>query len=176
MLTLLRRLLLTGLFLTLLATNILTLTSVAFNAAVSGLISSALGIQTVTGMMNQRLAGKDKMIRQQKTSAAKRKVAVRKFGSRLSARTRRVATRSIAAIPGEAIPYLGVAVLIAGTSYELYEACESLRDLETLYAELGLDDKPPEATLSAVCDPQLPDAGEVWEQITSTVDGYLGSE
>lgn len=77
-------------------------------------------------------------------------------------------TRSIAAIPGEAIPYLGVAVLIAGTTYELYEACQSVRDLETLYTELGLDEAPPEDAVSAVCDPQLPDASEVWEQIVGT--------
>lgn len=168
MLTWIRRLLLTGLVLSLLLTNVLTLTSVAFNAALSGLVGSALGIQTVAGVMNQRLAGKEKVIKQQRASAVKRKSAVKRFGGRLSNRTRRVATRSIAAIPGEAIPYLGVAVLIAGTTYELYEACQSVRDLETLYKELGLDEAPPEDAISAACDPQLPDASEVWEQIVGT--------
>lgn len=81
MLTWLRHLLLTGLLLSLIATNILTLTSAAFNTVLSGLMGSALGIQTVAELMNRRLAGKDKAIKQHQASAAKRSVAVRKFGS-----------------------------------------------------------------------------------------------
>ena len=53
MLTWTRRLLLTGVFLSLIATNVLTLTSVAFNAALSGMMSTALGIQTVADVMSQ---------------------------------------------------------------------------------------------------------------------------
>lgn len=170
-----RRLFLTGLFLSLLATNVLTLTSVAFNAALSGVMSTALGIQTVADVMSQRLTGKDRVIKQQKAAAVKRKVAVKKFGSRLSARTKRVATRSIAAIPGEAIPYLGIAVLIAGTSYELYEACQSIKDLEALYGELGLDEAPPEDAVTAACDPQLPSAAAVWESVRGEADSWYGS-
>jgi hypothetical protein len=48
----------------------------------------------------------------------------RRFGTRLASRTKRVAAKSIAAIPAESIPFLGVAVLIADTSYELYAACD----------------------------------------------------
>ena len=42
-----------------------------------------------------------------------------KFGARLASRTKRVAAKSIAAIPAEAVPFIGVAVLIADTGYEL---------------------------------------------------------
>jgi hypothetical protein len=44
---------------------------------------------------------------------------------------------SIAAIPAESIPFIGVAVLIADTGYELYAACETVRELDRLYSELG---------------------------------------
>jgi hypothetical protein len=44
---------------------------------------------------------------------------------------------SIAAIPGESIPFIGVAVLIVDTGYELYAACETVRDLDQLYVDLG---------------------------------------
>ena len=32
---------------------------------------------------------------------------------------------------------------MAGTTYELYEACESMKDLDELYAGLGMDDEVP---------------------------------
>ena len=62
----------------------------------------------------------------------------RKFGYLLIAKAKRVATAGIAAIPGKAIPLLGTGILVAGTAYELYEACESMKDLDELYAGLGM--------------------------------------
>jgi hypothetical protein len=57
--------------------------------------------------------------------------------SRLISRTKLVTTKSIAAIPAESVPFIGVAVLIADTGYELYAACETVRDLDQLYVDLG---------------------------------------
>jgi hypothetical protein len=59
----------------------------------------------------------------------------------LATRTKRVAAKSIAAIPAESIPFIGVAVLIADTGYEFYAACETVQDLDQLYVELGMDDE-----------------------------------
>jgi hypothetical protein len=42
--------------------------------------------------------------------------------SRLISRTKLVTTKSIAAIPAESVPFIGVAVLIADTGYELSAA------------------------------------------------------
>jgi hypothetical protein len=112
-----KRLLLTLGFAALLTTNILTLTSTAFNAVLSGLMSTALGVTTVAELMNNKLRAKDATIKKQQTSALKRKAATRKFGTRLASRTRRVAAKSIAAIPAESIPFIGVAVIIADTGY-----------------------------------------------------------
>ena len=69
----------------------------------------------------------------QNLAARKRKDAAKYIGKRLVARTRRIAAASLAAIPAESIPLIGVSVLIAGMAYELYAACQSLRDLEQLY-------------------------------------------
>jgi hypothetical protein len=85
----------------------------------------------------------------------KRKAATRRFGNRLTTRTKRVAAKSIAAIPAEAIPFLGVAVLIADTSYELYAACETVTELDELYVELGMDHETPDDVMHSVCDPEL---------------------
>ena len=116
MITWTKRLLLTCAILGLLATNILTLTSAAFNAALSGFMSTALGVATVNEVLQSKIAKQDQAIK-------KRKAVTKRFGNRLVARTKRVAAASVAAIPGEAIPVLGVGLLVAGTAYELYEAC-----------------------------------------------------
>jgi len=157
MITWTKRLLLTASFLALLTTNILTFTSTAFNAAVSGLMGTAPGIRTVSSMMQTKLASQDRAIKKQAAATAKRKAATRKFGTRLASRTKRVAAKSIAAIPAESIPLIGVAVLIADTGYELYAACETVRELDQLYGELGMAEEVPDDVLGGVCNPELPD-------------------
>jgi hypothetical protein len=73
-----------------------------------------------------------------------------------TAKTKRVAAKSIAAIPAESIPFIRVAVLIADTGYELYAACEIVRDLDQLYADLGMAEEVREDAMLSVCDPELP--------------------
>jgi hypothetical protein len=92
-----------------------------------------------------------------------------------------VAAKSIAAIPAEAIPFIGVAVLIADTGYELYAACETVWELDQLYSDLGVADEPTDDVMHSVCDPELPDAGRhISAQIMilcfNTIDGKPTSE
>lgn len=166
-----KRLIVAASFLALLITNILTLTNAAFSAAVSGLMSTALGVRTVSSMMQTKLASQDKAIKKQAAIQANRKAATRKFGQRLTSRTKRVAAKSIAAIPAESIPFIGVAVLIADTGYELYAACETVKDLDQLYSDLGMDEQAADDVMHSVCDPKLPDAGEVWGEIVEKSGG-----
>ena len=58
-----------------------------------------------------------------------------------------------------------MAVLIADTGYELYAACETVKDLDQLYSDLGMADETPGDVMQSVCDPGLPDAGEVWGRV-----------
>ncbi len=67
-----------------------------------------------------------------------------------------MATKNIAAIPAESIPFIGVAVLIAATGYELYAACETVKDLDLLYSDLGMADETPDDVMHSVCNPVLP--------------------
>jgi hypothetical protein len=185
LLTWLKRLLIALLFLALLATNFLTLTHSAFNATLSGILATALGVQTVSNVLRNKVATHRKAIRaqkkafnkqraeidrqrksieghkaathRQKVAANKRQAAAKRFGSRLISRTKRIAAASLAAIPAESIPFIGVSVLIAGTAYELYAACESLRDLEQLYAEMGLAEEVPGYVMHNICNPTLHD-------------------
>jgi len=80
---------------------------------------------------------------------------------------------SIAAIPAESIPFIGVAVLIADTGYELHAACETVRDLDQLYGELEMEDETQDDAMHSVCDPKLPDAGEVWGGVVEKSGEWL---
>ncbi len=173
MIILIKRLLLTATFLALIATNVLTLTNTAFNAALSGLMGTALGMRTVSSMMQSKIASKDNAIKKHKATTLRRKAATRKFGSRLASRTKRVAAKSIAAIPAESIPFIGVAVLIADTGYELYAACETVTDLGQLYSDMGMVDEAPDDVMHSVCDPQLPDGRVVWDSVVDISGEWL---
>jgi hypothetical protein len=60
---------------------------------------------------------------------------------------------------------LGISILIAGTSYELYEACQSIKDLDILYADMDMGEEIPGDVLRSVCNPIIPDAGKVWGDV-----------
>jgi hypothetical protein len=66
-----------------------------------------------------------------------------------------------------------VAVIIADTGYELYAACETVRDLDELYAELGVADETTGDVMHSVCDPELPDVGEVWAGVVEKSGEWL---
>ena len=66
-----------------------------------------------------------------------------------------------------------MAVLIADTGYELYAACETVTDLDQLYSDLGMEDETPDDAMHSVCDPELPDAGEVWDGVVEKSGEWL---
>lgn len=59
------------------------------------------------------------------------------------------------AISGEAIPLLGVGLLVAGTAYEPYDPCETIKDLDELYADLGMADEVPGDVVREACSGEL---------------------
>jgi hypothetical protein len=46
-------------------------------------------------------------------------------------------------------------------------------DLDQLYADLGIEGEPPDDVLHTVCNPQLPDAGEVWDGVVAKSGEWL---
>lgn len=46
-------------------------------------------------------------------------------------------------------------MLIADTGYELYAACETVRDLDQLYSDLGMADELQGDVMHSVCDAEL---------------------
>ena len=66
-----------------------------------------------------------------------------------------------------------MAVLIADTGYELHAACETVRDLDQFYGELEMEDETQDDAMHSVCDPKLPDAGEVWGGVVEKSGEWL---
>ncbi|WP_439106180.1 hypothetical protein [Congregibacter sp.] len=154
--------------LTLLGSNILLLTSSAFNAAVSTALATTLGVRTASAALSSKLAGSERQLRALKSTQIRRSSAVRGFGKNLTARTKRVAARGIAAIPAESLPFIGAAVVVSSMVYELYEACETLRELDTLYSDLGLSESVSEDAMSSLCNP--PPLDELFTHSSSQPD------
>ncbi|EAQ98164.1 hypothetical protein [Congregibacter litoralis] len=138
---------------TLLASNVLLLTSSAFNAAISTALATTLGVRTASAALSTRLAGSERQLQTLKRTQLRRSASVKGFGRSLTARTKRVAARGIAAIPAESLPYIGAAVVVSSMVYELYEACETLRELDTLYTDLGLAETVPDDAMRSLCNP-----------------------
>ncbi len=151
-----KRLIIVFSFLALIVTNILTLTNAAFNTAVSSLMGTAFGIQTVSDVLRGKVNARNKTIKN-------RKLATRKFGKKVTRRTNKLVATTLAELPGEAIPMLGIPILLAATAYEIKLACESLDDLDQLYSDMGMTNKTPEGVLDNVCHPTIPEASEVWD-------------
>jgi len=119
--------------------NVLSITSTVFNAALTGLVAATLGVKTVTAKLH--------------TQVASQKTSVRNMGRKLMARTKRIATYSMAEIPASVLPYAGIALLIAGTAWELKQLCDGLFEMEELYAEMDIDEPLDEGALHAACHP-----------------------
>jgi len=139
-----RRLIAPLIIVSLLASNLLSLTSVAFQTAASGLLAAA-NIPTVHSR-----AAKAKL---------KNKQLIKKTGSNIRKRTLRSAAVNVGSMAGEALPFVGWAVILGATGYELKLACENLMDLESLQSSFGIGetlDERERSAMSRICDPSIP--------------------
>ena len=68
---------------------------------------------------------------------------------------------------------MGITLLVAATGYELYEACNSIKDLDRLYSDMGMEDEPPDDVMHSVCHPTMPDAGNVWDGVVEKSGEWL---
>lgn len=64
--------------------------------------------------------------------------------------------RNVAALPVEAIPYLGIGVTLAVTSLDIYEACATMKDFNALLRMMGQGEENPE-----LCGQRVPSLEDV---------------
>jgi FtsZ-binding cell division protein ZapB len=62
---------------------------------------------------------------------------VRTISGRMAPRIGGIATKSLATLPGRALPYIGVAASVAFTTWEIAELCNLMNDLDELNISFG---------------------------------------
>lgn len=85
----------------------------------------------------------------------------------LRTRTATTATANAAATFGESIPFYGIGVIVAATSFEIAMACEDMKDLYELQIALDPESAVPEDR-DKVCGLQVPTRQEIWETIKTS--------
>lgn len=92
--------------------------------------------------------------------------AVTDTNARIARRTVAAAARNSSSIVAQSIPYLGIAVVLGITAYDLKDSCDTTRDLHAL--DVAIDpSKEFGADETAVCGLRVPTKDEVWEDVKS---------
>jgi len=100
----------------------------------------------------ETIARKERKIRSHQKLFQKRKLAVKRYGKSMINRTRKLITKTLVSVPGEAMPVIGAFVVAGGTAYEIYTACQNLKDIQQLQLEFGVGEMPEKGIMGAVCD------------------------
>lgn len=91
------------------------------------------------------------------------KVAVRKASGKIARRSVTVVARNISSMPAESIPFIGIAVIVGVTAWDVYDACQILKELNEMSTEIGNDAEDE----SKVCGVHVPTKEEVIEEMKS---------
>jgi len=93
--------------------------------------------------------------------------AVAKVSNRVKARTAKVASADIGATFGQSIPWIGVAVVVAATGYDLKTSCDTMKDMHALEMAFdpGLANDP---SVDEVCGMKVPTKEEIWTAVKAS--------
>lgn len=104
--------------------------------------------------------------------------SVKKVSSRLAVRSARSASRNVSASAAEAIPWIGAAIVVAEVGWDVYDACETMKDANELNSIFGNE---PEDQ-SKVCGMKVPTKDELlatvktdWQSTYKTAAEVLNS-
>lgn len=93
--------------------------------------------------------------------------AVARATNRVKGRTAKVASADMAATFGQSIPWIGIGVVVAATTYDLKTACDTMGDMHALEVAFN-----PEAAsdpaVKEVCGFKVPSKEEIWEKVKAS--------
>ena len=95
------------------------------------------------------------------------KVAVDETAEKIGKRSLKSATRNVSSMPGEAIPWLGTAVIVGVTALELYDLCETMKDMTELKRAFDPTFASSEEELE-VCALKVPPKEEIIEAVINS--------
>lgn len=149
---------------------VLFVSSIALNVATH---ASAF-VATLTAGMYTAVTGFPSALSTMSNRGQNLKKTVGKITKQISRRTVVGAVRNVGSTFGEAIPYVGVAVIVTATALELKDACATLRDLHDLENDLNIEgtiDK----DADTVCGLETPTKEAVWEKVTNSPEQVWNS-
>jgi septal ring factor EnvC (AmiA/AmiB activator) len=85
----------------------------------------------------------------------------------VKSRTVKLATESVSSVAGQALPWVGAAIVAAATAYELKMACETMKDMDELegeFSELHQEDK----DVGKICGIEPPGVDAIWQSIKAS--------
>jgi hypothetical protein len=88
--------------------------------------------------------------------------AVEETADLISDRARNSAAREMGSMAGEAMPYLGAAVIVGVTALELNDLCNTIKDMNALKRAFN-PELNPEDGATTVCSMEVPTSDELWE-------------
>lgn len=71
-----------------------------------------------------------------RTSVAQAAVA-QKVSKQVAARSLANATRNVSSMLGEAVPFMGASIIVIVTGWDIYDACQTMKDMNTLSSAYG---------------------------------------
>lgn len=108
-----------------------------------------------------------------KYTSTLRTAAVLKTSKRLAIRTATNATRNVSSVFAEAIPLLGTGIMLGVTAWDLYDACDTLKDINELNSVFDLQQE----NQSTVCGIKMPTKKQVFDATrTNTAVIYQSAE
>lgn len=91
--------------------------------------------------------------------------AVHDTAERVARRSSVAAGRTLGSTLGEALPLVGVGVVVAATAWELRDSCELMKDMRALDAAFNPDDP---VSADEICGLKPPTRDEVWQAVKNS--------
>jgi hypothetical protein len=93
---------------------------------------------------------------------AKHGNAAKSLGKSVKQRLARGVVRNVSALPAEAVPFIGIGVAISVTALDIYDACETMKEMNSLLLLLGQGEEQ-----SDFCGIKLPTTTEVLTKLNT---------
>ncbi|MEJ8846419.1 hypothetical protein [Variovorax rhizosphaerae] len=131
--------------------NVLTLVSESVHAAAFGAVkavtSLVVGEARATQVLGETAMGKFTL------ANVKRADAVKTVTSRVGRRLLMNSVRNVTSVAAEVVPFAGAAIVVAVTAWDVYDNCQTLKDLNELNVVFGHESRE-EKTIGGIKVPQ----------------------
>jgi hypothetical protein len=100
-----------------------------------------------------------------KTRLAASQKQVARMSNRIASRTAKGAVRNVVSVPAEAVPYIGIPVIVAVTGLEIYDACATMEDIKEINRVLNTG---ADIDAETTCGIKVPDKDAVMKTIQNS--------